>query len=49
MVVPSSGSAEFDGATKYGQNVRRVHVGDQIGVRVHGLRVAAGAFHRVAS
>jgi hypothetical protein len=49
MMVRSSGSAEFDVATEYGQKVPRVHLGDRIGVRSHGVRVAAGTFHRIAS
>lgn len=49
MVVRTSGSAEFDVATEYGQTVPRVHVGDRIGVRSHGVRVARGAIQRVAS
>ena len=49
MVVRSSGSAEFDVTTGYGQKVPRVHIGDRLGVRSHGMRVAAGVFHRVAS
>ena len=49
MVVRSSGSAEFDVSTEYGQTVPRVHLGDRVAVRSHGTRVARGAFHRVAS
>ena len=49
MVVRSSGSAEFDVTTEYGQKVPRVHLGDRIGVRSHGVRVAGGTFHRIAS
>ena len=49
MVVRTSGSAEFDVATEYGQTVPRVHVGDRIGVRSHGVRVARGTIQRVAS
>lgn len=49
MVVRTSGSAEFDVTTEYGQTVPRVHLGDGIGVRSHGVRVAAGTFHRLAS
>lgn len=49
MVVRTSGSAEFDVTTEYGQRVPRVHIGDRVGVRSHGVRVARGMFQRVAS
>jgi hypothetical protein len=49
MVVRASGSAEFDVTTEYGQKVPRVHVGDRLGVRNHGVRVAGGKFQRVVS
>ena len=49
MVVRSSGSAEFDVSTEYGQTVPRVHLGDRVSVRSHGTKVARGTFHRVAS
>ncbi len=49
MVVRTSGSAEFDVTTEYGQKVPRVHIGDRVGVRSHGVRVARGTFQRIAS
>jgi hypothetical protein len=44
MVVRASGRAEFDVTTEYGQKVPRVHLGDRLGVRSHGMRVAGGKF-----
>ncbi len=49
MTVRSSGSAEFDVSTEYGQAVPYVRAGDRVAVRSHGAVVARGWFVRVPS